>query len=505
MPLHASLMAIDQRRVFPPAPKGKRKVVAATNVAETSITIEDVVAVIDTGRVKETTYDPLSGVVKLQETWVSRAAAKQRRGRAGRVQKGTCYKLYTKTAEANRMAERPQPELLRVPLEQTCLGVKAMGVKDVRAFLASALTRPSELAVEGALSLLEKMGATIDGELTALGRHMAMIPADLRCSKLMIFGAMFGCLEAAVVIASILSTKSPFVNAPRDKRAEAMAARVKFASSQGDLLADYRAWKGWEDLRQGSPVRTVRAWCEERFLSHQTLLDITSNRRQYIDSLKDVGFLPLALSHADPAWAVMNRNCGNDVLVRALVAGAFTPQVARIKMPEQKFLYSSTGSLAVDPEARTIKYFTSNNERVFIHPSSTMFEMQAFPGNAGFIAFFTKMETSKVFLRDCSRKLNNLDCSGLVLINFPTATTAYSLLLFGGRVEVDTLGRGIVIDGGLRLRGWGRIGILVQRLRAMLDAVLARMVDEPDARNSFTAASNEIVECVQRLIERDGR
>ena len=127
LPLHASLMPTEQRRVFSSAPRGKRKVVVATNVAETSITIEDIVAVIDCGKVKETSFDPQNNMVKLEEVWASRAACKQRRGRAGRVQAGVCYKLYTRNAEA-KMAERPEPEIRCVPLEQLCLSVRAMYV-----------------------------------------------------------------------------------------------------------------------------------------------------------------------------------------------------------------------------------------------------------------------------------------------------------------------------------------------------------------------------------------
>jgi HrpA-like RNA helicase len=179
LPLHASLLPIEQKRVFPLPPPGKRKVIAATNVAETSITIEDIVAVIDTGRVKETSYDPQNNMVRLAETWASRAACKQRRGRAGRVRAGECYKLYTRNAEM-KMMERPDPEIRRVPLEQLCLSIKAMGVQDVPNFLASALTPPESTAVEGAVRLLGQMGAITDNELTALGRHMSMIPADLR-------------------------------------------------------------------------------------------------------------------------------------------------------------------------------------------------------------------------------------------------------------------------------------------------------------------------------------
>ena len=216
LPLHASLTPSEQRRVFPPAPTGQRKVVAATNVAETSITIEDIVAVIDCGRVKETTFDPANNMVKLEEVWASRAACKQRRGRAGRVRAGVCYKLYTRNAEL-KMAERPEPEMKRVPLEQLCLSVKAMGIKDTGNFLAEAPTPPDAMAVEGAMRLLHRIGALDCDELTSMGEHLSIIPADLRCGKLVIYGATFGCLDACLTIAAILSTRTPFV-APQQKR-----------------------------------------------------------------------------------------------------------------------------------------------------------------------------------------------------------------------------------------------------------------------------------------------
>ena len=253
LPLHASLQSSEQRRVFPHAPAGKRKVIVATNVAETSITIDDIVAVIDSGRVKETSYDPQNNMRKLEEVWASRAACKQRRGRAGRVRAGKCYKLYTRNAEMSKMAERPEPEIRRVPLEQLCLSVRAMGIKDVGAFLASALTPPESLAVDGAMDLLLRMGA-LDGEdLTALGRHLSMIPADLRCGKLMVYGAMFGCLDSCVSIAAILTVKSPFVS-PQEKRDEAKVARARFAGNQGDLIGDLRAFEQWDEMTQNRYV-----------------------------------------------------------------------------------------------------------------------------------------------------------------------------------------------------------------------------------------------------------
>ncbi|KAF4963066.1 hypothetical protein F66182_18146, partial [Fusarium sp. NRRL 66182] len=291
LPLHASLLPADQKRVFNPATKGKRKVIAATNVAETSITIDDVVAVIDTGRVKETSFDPKDNVVKLQEVWASQAACKQRRGRAGRVKAGKCYKLFTRSVESN-MAPRPDPEIRRVPLEQLCLSVVAMNnTQNAADFLAKTLTPPETIAVDGALTLLHSIGALDNHKLTALGRHMSMIPADLRCAKLMVYGSIFGCVDACVTIASILIARSPFVS-PRDKREEATAARAAFSRGGGDLLTDLAAYQQWNERSKSSGYWQSNSWCSENFLSHQTLREISSNRAQLLTSLKDAGILP---------------------------------------------------------------------------------------------------------------------------------------------------------------------------------------------------------------------
>lgn len=478
LPLHASLMPTEQRRVFPPAPKGKRKVIAATNVAETSITIEDIVAVIDCGKVKETSFDPQNNMVKLEEVWASRAACKQRQGRAGRVQAGICYKLYTRNAE-NKMAERPEPEIRRVPLEQLCLSVRAMGVKDPAKFLASALTPPETLAAEGAITLLGRMGALDGDELTALGRHLSMIPADLRCGKLMVYGATFGCLEACLTIAAILTVKSPFVS-PQIKREESKAARLSFAPSQGDLICDLRAYEEWSQMKATSHHREVEMWCDQNYLSSQTLNDITSNRTQYLSSLKEAAFLPSNYrSNMDTSLNVQN---SNHALIRALIAGAFNPQLAQINFPDKKFAPSMSGAVELDPEARTIKFFNQDNGRVFVHPSSTLFGAQGFPGGAVYMSYFNKMATSKVFVREL------------------TPFNAYSLLLFSGPITLDTLGRGLVVDGWLRLRGWARIGVLVSRLRMMLDEVLAKKIDNP----SMDLGNDEVVAVVRKLVEFDG-
>lgn len=177
LPLHANLSSAEQRRVFP-STAPRRKIVVATNVAETSVTIPDVVYVLDTGRVKETQYDAENGLQRLVEAWTSRASGRQRRGRAGRTQPGQCFKLYTRRTENNSMPRFPVPEILRTPLEALFLQVKAMNEDtDVKAFLGRAIDPPKMDAIDAAWQTLLDLGA-VESEkhtarLTAMGRHVS--------------------------------------------------------------------------------------------------------------------------------------------------------------------------------------------------------------------------------------------------------------------------------------------------------------------------------------------
>ena len=484
-PLHASLLPSEQKKVFPPAPKGLRKVICSTNVAETSVTIPDVVAVIDTGRVKETTYDVSSSIVRLQEVWASKAACKQRRGRAGRVQSGTCYKLFTRNVESS-MRPLSDPEVKRVPLEQLCLSVKATTPNhDVADFLGNMMSPPDSSTVSKALGTLHRVGALENGLLTGLGTCMAMIPADLRCAKLIIYGTIFGCLEACLTIGAILTNKSPFVS-PRDKRQEADEARRTFPRADGDLLLDRAAFDEWKEQSSDMTFREARSWTEARFLSHQTLRDIDSNRQQLLDALKEATLVATTYQSRTSfdQHPTLNTNNTNTQLLRALIAGALTPNLAEIKFPEKKYMQSMSGAKELDPEAKTIKYFSEDHSRLFSHPSSVLFDAQSYTGGAMYISYFTKMATSKTFVREL------------------TPVNAYGVLLFGGKINVDTTGAGLVVDGWLRMRGWARIGVLVGRLRKLLDVELSRRIDE---REDARGMNKEVVDVVRRLVELNGQ
>ncbi|KAJ8099663.1 P-loop containing nucleoside triphosphate hydrolase protein [Lipomyces tetrasporus] len=477
LPLHASLIPSDQRKVFFAPPKGKRKVVAATNVAETSITIPDVIAVIDTGRVKETVFDPQTIMTRLVETWVSQASAKQRRGRAGRVSRGACYKLYTRHAERTRMPIRQVPEIGRTSLEQLYLMVKAMKVGDAGKFLREALDPPDIMAIEAAKKVLVQVGALDEGtsELTALGTHLSTIPADLKCAKLLVYGSIFGCLELASVIAAILTVRSPFILPPGD-RDVLKTVRATFSVGQGDVIADARAFLDWEAKVKTSSYRSARQWCEENYLSAKTLEDIGSTRDQYLSALQEIGFI------SSTRLASQTYTSAEYSLIRALLAASMNPSIARIQFPEKKYLAMSSGAVELDPEAKTIKLFTRDDGRVFIHPSSTLFSAQSFVGGGEFMSFFHKMATSKIFIREL------------------TPFGGYSLLIFGGMLGTDLLGRGVTVGNWIRLRCWARIGVLVGRMRILLDQLLALKLEIPE----IDVSGHEIVHLVKRLIDQEG-
>ena len=192
--LHSTLSTAEQKVVFDHPPPGVRKIVIATNIAETSITIDDVVYVVDSGKCKENGYDPNTRMQMLLERWVSRASAKQRRGRAGRVAAGRCFRLYTRLTHDAVFAEHTLPEIKRVPLEGLCLQIQLQRMAGgIAGFLGKALEPPKEDSISSAIQTLKQIGALNDKEnLTSLGQHLAALPVDVRVGKMLLYGAVLG-------------------------------------------------------------------------------------------------------------------------------------------------------------------------------------------------------------------------------------------------------------------------------------------------------------------------
>lgn len=231
LPLHSSLSPAEQSAVFDTMPRGVRKVVLATNIAETSITIDDAVFVIDSGRAKQAMFDERKQMRRLVDVWISQAEGRQRAGRAGRVQAGHAFKLYTRHRMMTHMPAARTPEMLRGPLQEICLQMRLAPLLSecaLREAFAKAIDQPPLNAVTLAINSLQRTGALDDHEqLTPLGRHLAALPVEICIGRLMLFGALLRCAEPILLIAAALSDKSPFLT-PLERREEARAAQTVF-------------------------------------------------------------------------------------------------------------------------------------------------------------------------------------------------------------------------------------------------------------------------------------
>ncbi|KAL0951656.1 hypothetical protein HGRIS_008336 [Hohenbuehelia grisea] len=480
LPLHANLSSDEQNRVF--AATKRWKIIAATNVAETSITIDDVVYVIDAGRVKETHYDSETGLSRLLETWVTQAAARQRRGRAGRTKPGVCYKLYTRTVH-DQMHKFPIPEIMRVPLESISLTVKVTREnEDVKYFLSKAIDPPKDTAMDKAWSTLEELGAVDEsGKLTALGRQISMLPVDVRLAKMLVLGTIFQCLDPILTIVASLSSK-PLFTSPMDKREEANQARLRLSYGNSDIMTDLNAYSEVIKLRGSN--KAMEAFCDQNFISATTVREITTLRNEFVGVLADMGFIPLKLLPSDPA---MNSNSSNTNLVKAIVLGGLWPRVARVHLPKGaiKFDKVQAGTVQRENTAKEYKMYDIRGPRVFLHPASVLFGASAW--KSPFLVYFHQYETSKVFLRDA------------------TEVPMYALLLFGGAVSVNLVGGGVTIGKQgeqLRLKAWPRIGVLVNQLRRLLDILLQRCVEDGAMLN--VGHDNPVAKAMLALLTNDG-
>lgn len=533
LPLHSALTPDDQKRVFNKY-ANKRKIVVSTNIAETSITIDDCVATIDTGRVKTMYYNSKDNTTKLTETFVSRAEAKQRRGRAGRVREGYSYKLFSKNLYEQQMVELPTPEIKRVGLESLYLSVKSMGIKDVLKFLSTGLDPPPLKSLQKSEQILTTVGLLheSDKSLTELGRFISLMPVmDSKHGKLLIYSIIFGCTDLGVLIASILSIGAmPFVGTfdNRDKIKQLLSQY----KSRGDLLAVVEIVRQYLRIEDNSKKRK---FMNENMLSYTKMKDILSSRTQYFSILEDVGFLPMRYKPGTSKY--LNRNENNIEIIKCILTGAFYPQVARVQLPDPKFMATSAGAIEKDPEAKSTKYWIRNEEyidkvyetgnnaeigndtlpstRAFLHPSSVLFsnnigdiaaatedqadeekamikKVTSSPLKSSFVVYNTLQLTSKLYLRDLT----------------PTSTLA--LLLFGGSIKYDmnssAYSPGIVVDNWLPIRTWCKNGVLIKELRYLLDQVIREKLENPDYTSNSSETSHDgddVLKIVEDIIQKE--
>jgi len=357
-PIYANLPSELQSKIFEPTPPNARKVVLATNIAETSLTIDGIVYVIDPGFVKENVYNARTGMESLVVTPCSRASANQRSGRAGRVAPGKCFRLYTKFAFHNELEDSTMPEIQRTNLNSVVLLLKSLGINDLVAF--DFMDPPPAETLIRALENLYALGALNDkGELTKLGRQMAEFPTDPMLARSILAADKHSCVEEVLSIIAMLGEASALFYRPKDKKLLADSARARFTIKEGgDHFSLLNIWNQWVD----SDFSYV--WARENFLQQRSL----TRARDVRDQLAKL---------CDRVEVTISTVGANELvpIQKSLTAGFF-PNTARLQRGGDSY--------------RTVK----NGMTVYLHPSSTLFEV-----NPKWIIFYELVMTSREYMR----------------------------------------------------------------------------------------------------------
>lgn len=487
--LHSTLSTVNQQKVFGTPPKGVRKVVLSTNIAETSITVNDIVYVIDSGKLKESQYDATRKMGMLVETWESKANATQRKGRAGRVQPGVCFKMYSRL-EYDDMLGHQLPEIKRTPLEHICLQIKLLGLggddglrsmlntggsgkqrrKTARRTKAKfqqvmqmALEPPGDDMIASAVGTLTSLHAlTKEEDITPLGVYLAKLPVgNVKIGKMLIMAAVFGCVGPVVKVAALLGNRSPFMN-PQEKEDRGLAdeARQQFSLTKdgrrvlSDHFAMMHALEEWMAMRRDRSKKRSACydWARKKFLHWKTLETCEGLCSQYLTALADIGFLTgtrRSLSWQNLDSLPEDTNASNYSLIEAVICSGLYPNVIKVEQPEEKGRKTMHGIATIKAEVKDIKFFARTqtvasspdeskssasgpsptqhkNMRVFLHPSSVVFSNNSY--SSPWLVYLQIMQTSKVWVYDCSM------------------VQPYALLLFGGDIGVEHTASLVTVD-----------------------------------------------------------
>lgn len=342
IPLYSTLPPNLQQRIFEAAPPNKpngaigRKVVVSTNIAETSLTIDGVVFVIDPGFSKQKVYNPRIRVESLLVTPISKASAQQRAGRAGRTRPGKCFRLYTEKAYKTEMHENTYPEILRSNLGSVVLQLKKLGIDDLVHF--DFMDPPAPETLMRALELLNYLAALDDeGDLTELGSMMAEFPLDPQLAKMVIASCDYSCSNEILSLTSMLSVPQCFVR-PNDVRKQADEAKARFAHIDGDHLTMLNVYHAFKQNHEDNH------WCYENFINYRSLKSADNVRTQLGRIMDRFNLKRTSTEFTSPDYYINIR--------KALVSGFFM-QIAHLE--------------------KTGHYLTiKDNQLVQLHPSTVL-------------------------------------------------------------------------------------------------------------------------------------
>ncbi|RYP57774.1 hypothetical protein DL769_009288 [Monosporascus sp. CRB-8-3] len=343
--LHSNTPQEEQTEIFKPLPKGCRRIILATNIAETSLTIPDVQHVIDSGKLREKQYGHARGIEGLLCTWVSKANCKQRAGRAGRVRDGNYYALFTEERfKSFRVAQLA--ELRRSDLQTVCLGIKSHGFQmSIKDFLSAAIDPPSPLAIDAAISRLKALGAlsqneiSQDGEsLTPLGRVLSVFTIEPSLAKMVIMGAIFRCLDPMIILAAILDSRPLFLRPP-DRKMESLATQHEFMDdTHSEHITKLNAFKRLQQYKRTQSLGVAWTWAKKNFVSMSAYTDIERSCNSIEESMIRSGIIPdLTTAERTDQEAVfgtqygdviLNENSHDLSLIRALLLSGLAHNLA---------------------------------------------------------------------------------------------------------------------------------------------------------------------------------
>ena len=381
LPLYARLSAADQGRVFSSIPQ--RRVILATNVAETSLTIPGIVYVVDTGVARLSRYDPRSGTTRLQIEAISQASADQRKGRCGRVRDGICVRLY----DEQSFAARPgftDPEIKRTGLAGVILRMKSLGLGDVEDF--PFLDPPHPKSITEGYRVLEELGALgSHRELTPLGERLARFPVDPRIGRMILAGAEHGCLRAVLVIAAALNVQDPRER-PREAQQKADDLHRRFRDERSDFVGLLRLWEFVREA-EGKSTSNLRRVCKESFLSFIRVREWSEIHRQLEEVVRD-----LRLESKEPSREAGAP--GRAARATAKVESLSTENHEPLHVALLTGLLSKVGQW----NAEHRMYVGAKQTRFAIHPSSALARKPP-----AWLMAFELVETTQLFARTAAK------------------------------------------------------------------------------------------------------